>query len=163
MSAVAKTLIENKEWIVQYEQQKIGTIYKVKKGYIFNRKNSKIHFPDMLELQKNLGLNGLDVNSAKTKTSKKDSQFLSIYDYPCKTKPYNAVYNLKKRLPIYTKNDKSKCYFCAGYYAIKFQKIWLKSFCPKLITLDRYPHYGPFKTEEELKNLLNILNKNENS
>lgn len=160
MSAIAKTLIQNKEWIVQYDRKKIGSISKLKKGYLFHRNNNKIYFKDIVDLQKNLGIKDIDT-SLKKSNNLKTTNSLSIYDFPCKTRPHNAVYNLRKRLPIYTKNEKSKCYFCAGYYAIKFKKIWLKSFCPKLITLDRYKHYGPFKNEEDLKVLLNTLNKNE--
>lgn len=159
MSAIAKTLIENKEWIVQYEHKKVGTIHKVKKGYVFNRNNNRIYFKDMIELQENLGVKDLGTKVIKSKSI--NTGLLNIYDYPCKTIPHNAIYNLKKKLPIYTKNKKSKCYFCAGYYVIKSKNNWFKSFCPKFITLDRYQYYGPFKTEEEAKNLLNTLNQNE--
>ena len=85
----------------------------------------------------------------------------TIYNYPCRTKPYNPVYNVKSRLPLYTKNLKSKSRYCAGYYVIQFQKGWLRSYCPKLITLERNPYQGPFKTSQEMKAVLNILNKNE--
>jgi hypothetical protein len=49
--------------------------------------------------------------------------------------------------------------YCAGYYVIQFRKGWVKSFCPKLITLERYPYKGPFKTEEEMKTTLSQLSK----
>jgi hypothetical protein len=88
-----------------------------------------------------------------------ESKTFSIYDYPCRTQPFNPVYNIKSRLPLYTKNLKSKSRYCAGYYVIQFQKGWLKSFCPKLITLERNPYQGPFKTAQEMKTVLNRLNK----
>jgi hypothetical protein len=69
------------------------------------------------------------------------------------------MYNVKKKLPLFAKSDKSKSQYCAGYYVIKFRKGWVKSFCPKLITLERYPFQGPFKTESEMKSTLNIVNK----
>ena len=37
---------------------------------------------------------------------------------------------------------------------IKFNKGWVKSFCPKAITIDRYPSKGPFKSELEMKAVL---------
>ena len=42
---------------------------------------------------------------------------------------------------------------------IKFRKGWVKSFCPKLITLERYPFQGPFKTELEMRSILNSVSK----
>jgi hypothetical protein len=44
--------------------------------------------------------------------------------------------------------------YCAGYYIIKFEKGWVKSFCPKVITIERNEHKGPFKTEIEMKMVL---------
>jgi hypothetical protein len=82
-----------------------------------------------------------------------------VYEYPCGSKPHNPVYNIKKKLPIYAKSNKSKSLYCAGHYVIQFRKGWVKSFCPKLITLERYPFKGPFKTEEEMKTVLSQLSK----
>ena len=160
MNAVAKTIIQNKEWIVKKENQKIGTISKLKKGYVFYKNGNKIYFKDIAELQKQLGLPDFVTNTKKSKQlPAQNSDGFLIYDYPCKSKPYNPIFNLKKKLPIYTKSEKSKSHFCAGYYLISFRKGWLKGFCPKLITLERYPYHGPYKTEEEVKNLLNTFNK----
>ena len=83
----------------------------------------------------------------------------SIYDFPCSSKPFNPVYDVRQKLPIYSKSDKSKSQYCAGYYVIKFRKGWVKSFCPKLITLERYEHRGPFKTELEMRTVLTSMNK----
>jgi hypothetical protein len=69
------------------------------------------------------------------------------------------VYNVRKKLPLFAKSDKSKSQYCAGYYVIKFRKGWVKSLCPKLITLERNNYYGPFKTENEMKIVLNTVNK----
>ena len=79
-----------------------------------------------------------------------------IHGYSTSTKPHNVVYNVQKKLPLFTKSKKSKSLYCAGYYIIKFDKGWVRSFCPKLVTLETYDYKGPFKTEftmrEELKN-----------
>ena len=57
------------------------------------------------------------------------------------------------------KSSDSKSLYCAGYYCIKFEKGWVKSFCPKKITLERYPYKGPFKTEIEMKQVLANVSK----
>jgi hypothetical protein len=64
------------------------------------------------------------------------------------------MYDVKRQLPLFTKSEKSKSLYCAGYYIIKFDKGWVKSFCPKLITIERYISKGPFKTESSMKEAL---------
>jgi hypothetical protein len=64
------------------------------------------------------------------------------------------MYDVKRKLPLFTKSDKSKSMYCAGYYIIRFDKGWVKSFCPKLITLERYEYKGPFTSDIEMRSEL---------
>ena len=72
-----------------------------------------------------------------------------LHDYPTDQKYYNGVFDVKRKVPIYTKTKKSKSFFCAGYYIIKLNKGWAKDFCPKLITLQKYKFHGPFVSEQK--------------
>ena len=45
--------------------------------------------------------------------------------------------------------------------SVQFRKGWVKSFCPKLITLERYPFQGPYKTELEMRTVLNSVSKDQ--
>ena len=81
------------------------------------------------------------------------------HGFPTTVVPYNAMYDVRKKLPLFTKSNASKSLYCAGYYTIKFNKGWVKSFCPKLITLERYDHRGPFKTEVEMRSVLSSMSK----
>jgi hypothetical protein len=76
------------------------------------------------------------------------------HGYPTSCRPYNSMYDVKRKLPLFTKSNASKSLYCAGHYIIKFEKGWVKSFCPKAITVERYPYKGPFKTELEMKAVL---------
>ena len=69
------------------------------------------------------------------------------------------MYNVQKKLPLFTKSKKSKSLYCAGYYIIRFEKGWVRSFCPKLVTLEKYPYKGPFKTEFTMRQELSDANK----
>ena len=159
MSAVAKVLVPNKIWIVEDGGQKLGTLNKEKKGYTFFRKGKKFDF-NKAEIKESFGEELTQEIEKTVKVSKKlDVETLNVYEYPCGSKPHNPVYNIKKKLPIYAKSNKSKSLYCAGHYVIQFRKGWVKSFCPKLITLERYPYKGPFKTEEEMKTVLSQLSK----
>jgi len=152
MNIISKELIPDKEWIIKSGDTKIGSLLKVKKGYFLSKNGRKV-------LIKNLKDYGIELPENEVKSSITINNSFKIYDFPCGSKPFEPVYNLQKKLPIFTKSSKSKSHFCAGYYIIKFRKGWVKSFCPKLITLERYPYLGPFKTEQEMKNQLNTVNK----
>lgn len=155
MNAVSKVLIPNKEWIIKDNSKKIGTIAKGKKGYAFYRKGQKFEFKSLDEIKQEIDLPPLE--DAQKSTVEETAN--AIYGYPCSSKPFEPVYNVKKKLPLFAKSSKSKSQYCAGYYVIKFRKGWVKSFCPKLITLERYPFHGPYKTEVEMRSILNVVNK----
>ena len=157
MNVVSKTLIPNKEWILEDHGQKIGSIAKNKKGYSFLRKGQSFSYKSLEDITNELGINLIESSVEYVYTNETDGY--SIYDYPCSSKPFEPVYNVKKKLPLFAKSDKSKSQYCAGYYVIKFRKGWVKSFCPKLITLERNEFLGPFKTETEMKLMLNTVNK----
>jgi hypothetical protein len=159
MNTISKVLVPNKEWIIKDELHKIGSIIKVKKGYDFLRKGQRTTLPDIKEIKEEFGVE-LDTSKDCFRFKIDPSSYV-IYNFPCSSKPFEPVYNLKKKLPLFAKSSKSKSQYCAGYYVIKFRKGWVKSFCPKLITLERYPYHGPFKTEQEMKFVLNTVNKNE--
>ena len=84
----------------------------------------------------------------------------NVHGYPCPQHPYNPIFDVQKQLPIYTKTPKSKSMFCAGYYIICFDKGWRKAYCPKAITLQRYPYKGPIKSKIEMQQILNNAIKN---
>ena len=159
MSSTAKVLIPEKEWLIKDQNNKIGSISKVKKGYLFLRKGKAMPFQNLADLKSQLGIALFESGISKAKSPPIESKNYVIYDYPCSSKPYEPVYSVKEKLPLYAKSDKSKSQYCAGYYVIQFRKGWVKSFCPKLITLQRYPYHGPFKTEIEMKATLNNINK----
>lgn len=157
MKIISKVLIPNKEWIIETEEGKIGSIAKNKKGYSFLQKGRVISFKDAKDVKREFGFNPFD-NDMFVKSKLEPSSY-TIYDYPCSSKPHDPLFNVRKRLPLFSKNSKSKSQYCAGYYLIKFRKGWARSFCPKLITLERYPYHGPFKNEAESRSMLNKINE----
>jgi hypothetical protein len=157
MNFISKVVIPNKEWIIEDHGQKIGSVAKLKKGYEFFRRGQKINFKDLKTFTEEFGVTLAE--GKKTPIFEIEPVSYKIYEFPCSSKPFEAVYNVKKKLPLFAKSAKSKSQYCAGYYVIKFRKGWVKSFCPKLITLERYPFHGPYKTEIEMKAMLNTVNK----
>jgi hypothetical protein len=158
MTTTAKPLIPNKSWLLETDGLKIGTLNKERSSYSILKDGVKITVGSAKDVKEKLGIEFYDI----PKVTKTETTDYAVYDFPCGSKPYGSVYNIRKKLPIYAKSTKSKSLYCAGYYVIKFRKGWVKSFCPKLITLERYPFQGPFKTEFEMKQTLTSLGKKEN-
>lgn len=161
MSTYAKVLIPNKFWILETDGEKIGTLSKEKKGYSVLCKGQKIEVGDLKEITERFGITITDEAIKKEKQSKTVPS--DIYGFPINGRAFGPLWNVQQRLPIYAKSSKSKSLYCAGYYVIKFRKGWVKSFCPKLITLERYPFQGPFKTELEMRSILNSVSKDSNA
>ncbi len=145
MTVKAKEVLNGKFWIVEDEGSRVGTLSFNDENYLLSD-SSGAHFLTPKQLTKKFG-KGL----AWEKLEIKESRVKEVHSYPTSCNPYNDMYDVKQKLPLFTKSDKSKSLYCAGYYIIRFDKGWVKSFCPKLITVERYQTKGPFKTEIEMK------------
>jgi len=155
----AKVLVPNKFWILENDGEKFATLSKDKKGYSILCRGQKIEVDNLTEIKERFGITITEDAIKKEKQSK--DLTTDIYGFPVNGRAYEPLWNVQKRLPIYAKSSKSKSLYCAGYYVIKFRKGWVKSFCPKLITLERYPFKGPFKTEIEMRSVLNSVSKDQ--
>ena len=153
MTIKAKTILKNKFWIIEDDDKRLGTLSVDEDQYMYNCATGTTIFKDIKSLKKTFGKidwNDVTIESDKTK---------EVNGYPTSSVPYNCMYNVKRKLPLFTKSEKSKSMYCAGYYIIEFDKGWVKSFCPKLITIERYNNKGPFKTEFEMKTELSRVNQ----
>ena len=155
MTTIAKPLVPNKSWLLETDGLKVGTLNKERSSYSILKDGKKISVGTAKDVKEKLGIVFFEL----AKTTNVETKEYAIYEYPCGSKPYGSVYDIRKKLPIYAKSTKSKSQYCAGYYVIKFRKGWVKSFCPKLITLQRYEYQGPFKTELEMKQVLSNVSK----
>ena len=153
MSIKAKEVLNGKFWIVEDEGVRVGTLSFDDDQYMFSDA-SGTKFLTEYQLKKKLGK---ELTWAKLDI--KESKVKEIHGYPTSCDPYNSMYDVKRKLPLFTKSEKSKSLYCAGYYIIRFDKGWVKSFCPKLITVERYETRGPFKTEIEMRQELSRVNK----
>lgn len=153
----AKPIIENKFWIVEQDGEKLATLRKDDENrfVLSNELGIKI-FNNRKEITNEFGK---DFFIAKIIKESVDNQPNEIHGFPTSSAPHNSMYDIKRKLPLFTKSSDSKSLYCAGYYVIKFDKGWVKSFCPKLITLQRYEYRGPYKTELEMKQVLTNVSK----
>jgi hypothetical protein len=143
---IAKPVIKNKFWVVEDSGQKIATIQaRDDGGYAYVHDELREYFPSVKNLKQKYNIKFGSANKIKKDNSK------SVYEYPVSGQAYNQVWDVQRKLPIYSKTPKSKSLFCAGYYLIQLNDSWEENFCPKNITVARYRYIGPFKTKEEMQ------------
>lgn len=149
----AKPIVDGKFWIVEQGGEKIATLHKKENNkFILSSATGEMMFNKKEELTKQFGKEFF-LTSNKVKVTNSDD-IKECHGYPTSCKPFNSMYDVRRKLPLFTKSNQSKSLYCAGYYVIKFDKGWVKSFCPKAITIERYPYKGPFKSELEMKAVL---------
>ena len=151
---IAKPVLKDKYWIVESHGDKVGTIQATEDGsvvYVHDLQREKFASIKLLSKTKNLMV-------VKPVTKKRTQSTNEVYGFPAICKPYNLLWNVKNKLPVFTKTKKSKSYFCAGYYLVKLKDTWDINYCPKLITINRYQFVGPFKNKDEVNQELKTLN-----
>lgn len=152
MTVKAKEIVDGKFWIVESGGVRVGTLSLNEDQYMLSDA-SGTHFFTERQLKKKLGK-----EVAWEKLNITETHTLDVHGYSSSVQPQNTMYDVKRKLPLFTKSEKSKSLYAAGYYVIRFNKGWVKSFCPKLITLERYEYRGPFKTELEMRQELSKQN-----
>ena len=154
----AKSVLKNKFWIMEDNGVKIGTLHKNDddQKYMYTCDTGTTFYETEKDLKSALGNITWSVGDASKDKVSKDKE---LYGYPTSTIPYNTMYDVQRRLPLFTKSAKSKSVYCAGYYIIRFDKGWVRSFCPKSVTIEKYPFKGPFKTELTMRTELSNANR----
>lgn len=141
---VAKPIIPNQFWILKENDRKIGNIESGPGGYSVKINNQIKTFKTINNIKKQVDI---DFQSVTKKISEKRDN--SVYGYETSSKPYNAIYDVKHQVPLWTRDEKSKSWYAAGWYQVKQGRSWQIVFCPKLITLQRYKYQGPFFSREQ--------------
>ena len=166
MTLRAKILVKDKFWIIEENGQKLGTLQKKDdNGWVFlGKKDQRQEYPTPESLYEKFGAGifASDITVPENEPKSEESEW-HVHGYPCSQQPYNAMFDVQKQLPIYTKTPKSRSLFCAGYYIIDFPKGWRKAYCPKVITLQRYACKGPIKSKIEMQQILNNAIKEQNT
>jgi len=152
MEILAKELSDN-FWILEENGVRTGILQQTEGGLTLTIKKQKTNFQNLSQLKKQYSIRFIAGSSEQPAESEAEH---AVNGYPTKLFPYNAVYDVQKKLPLFTKSQKSSSYYCAGYYIIKFNNNWAKAFCPKLITLHRYQFKGPYKTQVEMQEQLRL-------
>jgi len=147
MAVTAKGIVKNKFWVLIENKRRIGEISAngVGRGYSITFHGSKATVDNVDELK--IGRKKITFVDAPSPNLVERDQ---VHGYPTDAEPFNGVWDLSHKAPIFTKEDNSKSWICAGWFLVKKGRSWKQEFCPKLITIERYDHRGPYVTPEEL-------------
>ena len=141
---IAKPVIPNQFWILKDGENKIGNIESAVDGFSVKIGDRVKSYKNINTIKKSVAIDFETAISKKIPINKN-----LVHGYETKGTAYNAIYDVKHRVPLWTKEPHSKSWYAAGWYRVKQGRHWTVEFCPKLITLQRYPYSGPYLTEEQ--------------
>lgn len=139
---IAKPVIDKKFWILQKDNEKVGNIEACAGGF-------QVTINNQVEQYRSIRMAAQRANimfETGIKTSKPDVHL--VHGFPASGRVYNPVWDVPNQLPLYTKSNKSKSWFAAGWYLVKKGRKWKTVQDPKLILLERYSYHGPFHTNQ---------------
>ncbi len=148
MTLIAKPVVKNQFWIVTNGTEKVGNVIADGSGFEVKLNGSTAHFKNTTAIKR-------QVQIEFEPASKKAKQEPAFNEYPTTSKVYNSMFDIKRKLHLYTKTPKSKCYHAAGWYVMYQNAEPVVTFCPKYIFIQRYQYEGPFKSESDAKALIN--------
>jgi len=148
---IAKPIVKDQYWVVTDGDQKVGNVVAEGSGLSLIMNGVSTHYNNTTEIKQKTRI---QFQQLKTNRSNVNLPFAR---YPTTAKVYNSMLDIKRKLHLYTKTTKSKCYYAAGWFAINQNGSFEKVFCPKYIFVQRYPYHGPFKTETEADEVINSL------
>ena len=144
---IAKAVIPNQYWILCDDKGKVGNIEADPAGGFQLRINNEVQrFKTINTIKRKIPIDFQNIERSKIKSSGDQ-----VYGYPTTGKPYNAIYDVRHQVPLWTREERSKSWYAAGWYRVKQGRNWTVEECPKLIMLERYQYQGPFHTEAEAR------------
>lgn len=141
----AKPVIPNQYWILRDDHGKVGNIEATDSGVQIRIRNQVETFKNLSVLKRRVKI---DFESLP-KVAVKHQDDHQVNGYPTTGRAYNAIFDVKHQVPLWTREPRSKSWYAAGWYAVLHGRRWQVVECPKLIALERYEYRGPFHTEKE--------------
>jgi hypothetical protein len=149
---IAKPVVKNQFWIVTNGTEKVGNVLAEGSGFEVKLNGNKQFYKNTSAIQKQTKIEFQHPGAPKVK------QELPLSEYPTTKRVFNSIVDIKRKIHLFTKTQKSKCYHAAGWFVLKQSAEPEVIFCPKYIFVQRYPYSGPYKTEAEALSMINTHN-----
>ena len=151
MNLIAKPIVKGEYWVVTDGDKKVGNVIANGSGFEVKLNGNQAHFKNANDVKRKTRIEFQTLKTDKTQPK------LPFSSYPTTAKVYNSILDVKRKLHLYTKTQKSKCYYAAGWYVMNQFGENEVVFCPKYIFIQRYPYSGPYKTRIEAEDMINKL------
>lgn len=142
MNLIAKPIVKNQLWVVTSNGNKVGNVEFKSNGYNVRLGEYEFNFDSTNSIEQLVS-----IKFERPISAKKVVPPYAIW--PTSGKTYNNMYDIKRKLHVYTKSKKSRCYYAAGWFKMNLNESWQTIFCPKYIFIQRYPYHGPFSSKDE--------------
>lgn len=152
MNLTAKPIVKGEYWVITDGDKKVGNVIAEGSGFDVKIGNNIEHYDSTKQIEKK---KHIEFEKA-LKPKAKDTPPFSVFP-TTGNRTYNSVLDVKRKLHLFTKTPKSKCFHAAGWFALQQGDGFVTSFCPKYIFIQRYEYMGPFKTESEANSSINTL------
>ena len=146
---IAKPVVKNQFWIVTNGKEKVGNVIADGSGFEVKLNGTITHYKNTTAISRQFHI---EFQKNKIEKVRKEIPFS---EYPTTKNVYNSVLDIKRRLHLFTKTQKSKCYYAAGWFTLNQGSESIVEFCPKYIFIQRYGYEGPFKSEDDAKQAIN--------
>jgi hypothetical protein len=152
MNLKAKPIVKNQYWVVTDGEKKVGNVIAEGSGYEVILGDKIEHYDSTKAIEKTKLIEFEKLGKVDKSTVP------SFAVYPTKgNRIYNSILDIRRKLHLFTTTAKSKCYYVAGWFALRQNDEYITVFCPKYIFIQRYDYLGPFKTEDEANNSINTV------
>lgn len=141
---LAKPVVANQFWILKQDNRKVGQLEVAENG------NCTIRINDSVAQYKTIKMARQAANiEFEPPVKSHPAPANMVHGFEVSGRVYNPLWNVQLKLPLFTRDTKSKSWYAAGWYRVKQHRIWKVVQHPKLITLQRYPYAGPFHSQEQ--------------
>ena len=149
-------IVKDKFWILEDAGIKLGTVRRTKSSdFEVIIKEDGLETLSLDALTSKFGSKILESKQVKKIESVEYGKDIDDVDgIPIKHKGFNKCWVdiNDTSVPTYTKTEKSKVQYAAGYYGLKFPEAgWKNVYCVKAETLHSYDFIGPFKSKTQLE------------
>jgi hypothetical protein len=142
---LAKPVVANRYWILKKDDEKIGEVEAGDRGVTVKINNQVLQYSTIRMAGRDANIEFEPAPRARPRSTNE------VYGYAVSGRVYNPMWDVKHRLPLYTRDNKSKSWYAAGWYCIQQHRNWRVIRNPKLIMLQRYKYQGPFHNEEQAR------------
>lgn len=139
----AKPVVADRYWILKQGESKVGTVEADEQGFAVRIQNRVQRFQTIPMVRSSTDIDFQPVFSI---TPQPRDQ---VHGYATGCRIHNAMWDVRRKIPLFTKTAKSKSWYAAGWYRVQQHRRWCIMHNPKLIILDRYRFQGPFHDKEQ--------------